>query len=403
MQDEWWYSTGGACKGPISLEALRQLLLEGTVTEATLVWKEALPNWTPVSELADLQHIVRAVPPDLPKPSQREQLIALPLAGPWRRFFARFIDLLVIALPTSFAVAFVLSRYSPAFGLWIQRPGSEYAFGWLLLPLVLLIEVGIVALFGSTLGKALLGVTVTTVGAQRPTAAQYLQRQFGVYWFGLGTSFPLVTLFTMARQYGRLKSGRHARYDEGRFNVKAPKLGLVRALLAIVVVISLFFVNAALQHVSKSSDHAYYSGTTWVNQVTGKAVSVPAGWIHEEQKDEDKQSIHVFLGPDYGVYVIFAKEDVPPNMDLDDYLSAWIRAVSGNMRLATPGQSTSVGNREAAILIGTMADDRTQRVRATLVKKGRQVWRVVILSNSGKEPASEHPMRLQELLFQSID
>lgn len=403
MQEEWWYASGDTRKGPVSLDTLRQLLLERKVSEGTLVWKEGLENWSPLSEIPDLNQVVKAVPPELPKPTTREHLIALPLAGPWRRFFARLVDLWVIALPASFAAAFALSAFSPAFGLWIQRPGSEYAFGWLLLPLVLLVEVGIVAIFGTTLGKALLGVTVTTVGAQRPTATQYLQRQLGVYWYGLGTGFPLVSLFTMARQHGRLKAGRQARYDEGKFNVKAPKLGALRTLSAVVVVIGLFFVNAALQQVSKSSERSYYSGTTWVNQVTGKSVAVPSGWIHEEQKNDEKQSIHIFSGPDHGVYVVFAKEDVPPNMELETYLDAWVAAVSGNMRLTTSGQQTFVGAREAVTLTGTMADDRTQRVHATLVKKGRQVWRVVILSNSGKEPASEHPMKLQTLLFQSIE
>lgn len=403
MEEEWWYASGETRKGPVSLEALRQLLLERKVSEGTLVWKNGRESWAPLSEIPDLRQFVKAVPPELPKLSAREHLTALPLAGPWRRFFARLVDLWVIAFPASFAAAFALSRFSPAFGLWIQRPGSEYAFGFLLLPLVLLVEVGIVALFGTTLGKALLGVTVTTVGAQRPSATQYLQRQLGVYWYGLGTGFPLVSLFTMARQHGRLKAGRQAGYDEGKFNVKATKLGALRALSAVVVVVGLFIVNAVFQQISKSSERSYYGETTWVNQVTGKSVAVPSGWIHEEQKNDEKQSIHIFSGPDHGVYVVFAKEDVPPNMELEAYLDAWVAAVSGDMRLSVPGQQTLVGPRQAVILTGTMADDRNQRVQATLVKMDRQVWRVVILSNSGKEPASEHPMKLQALLFQSIE
>lgn len=403
MQGEWWYASGNTRKGPVSLEELQQLLLEHKVSEDTLVWKDGRENWAPLSEIPDLSPIVKAVPPELPKPSTREHLIALPLAGPWRRFFARLVDLWVIALPASFAAALTLSKFSPAFGLWIQRPGSEYAFGYLLLPIVLLVEVGIVALFGTTFGKALLGVTVTTVGAQRPTAAQYLQRQLGVYWYGLGTGFPLVSLFTMARQHGRLKAGRQAGYDEGKFNVKATKLGALRALFAVAVVVGLLVVNAVLQEISKSSERSYYSETTWVNQVTGMSVAVPRGWIHEEQKNNENQSIHIFSGPDHGVYVVFAKEDVPPSLELEAYVDAWVAAVSGNLRLSVPGQQTLVGSRQAVILTGTAADDRTQRVQATLVKKGRQVWRVVILSNSGREPASEHPLKMQALLFQSIE
>ena len=403
MQDEWWYSSGDTRKGPVSLEALRQLLLERKVTEATLVWKEGRDSWAPLSEIPDLHQVVRAVPPELPKPTDREQLIALPLAGPWRRLFARFVDLWLIAVPLSFVLAFALAKNSPAFGLWLQRPGSGYVFGWLLLPLVMLVEVGIVALFGATLGKAVLGVTVTTVGAQRLTAAQYLRRQIGLYWYGLGTGFPLVPLFTMARQYRLLKTGQQAAYDEGKFNVKAKKLGPLRAIFAVVVVIGIFVLNGVAQQSSKPSEHGYYSGTTWVNPVTGKSVAVPSGWIREDQKNEQNQSVYVFSGPDHGVYVVFAKEDVPPAMELQEYLEAWVPAVSGKMSLSMPGQQTLVGAHQAITLTGTLADDKSQRLHATFVKKGRHAWRVLILSISGKEPASAPPLKLQALLFESID
>ena len=267
----------------------------------------------------------------------------------------------------------------------------------------MLAEVGIFAIFGNTPGKALLGVSVTTVGAQRPTPTQYPHRQLGVYWFGLGTGFPLVSLFTMARQHGRLKSSGHARYDEGNFNVKAPKLGVIRALSAVIVVAALFFVNAALQQMSNASDRSYYGGITWLNQVTGKSVEVPSGWIHQEQMNDEKQPVHMFSGPDYGVIVVFAKEDVQPSLDFDSYLNAWVTAVQGDMKLSLPGVPSLVGAREAVTIKGTMSGDRTQRVNATLVKKGGQIWRVVILSTSGKEPASEQPIKLQALLLQSID
>ncbi|WP_312283932.1 GYF domain-containing protein [Candidatus Igneacidithiobacillus taiwanensis] len=400
MQGEWWYASGDTRKGPVSLETLHQLLLERKISEETLVWKAGRDSWAPISEIPDLHEVVKTVPPELPKPTAREHLIALPLAGPWRRFFARFVDLWVIAFPTALVAGFALSWFSLAFGLWIQRPGSEYVFGWLLLPLVLLIEAGMVALFGTTLGKALLGVTVTTVGAQRPTAGQYLQRQLGVYWYGLGTGFPIVSLFTMARQYGRLKAGRQAGYDEGKFHVKARKLSALRAFSAAVVVVGLFFVNTAIQ---QSSQRRYYSGTTWVNQVTGKSVAIPSGWIHEEKKNDEKQSIQIFSGPDYGTYVVFAKEDVPPSMDLEDYLEAWVTAVRGSMSFSMPGQQTLVDGLQAVTLTGTMADDRTQHVRATFVKKGRQVWRVVIVSISDEESALKHALKLQALLFGSIE
>jgi formylglycine-generating enzyme required for sulfatase activity len=125
-------------------------------------------------------------------------------------------------------------------------------FGCLLQALVLLIEGIIFAMFGTTIGKALLGVAVITVDGQRPTAGQYLSRQVGVYWYGLGMGVPLITLFTAASQYRRLKSGHQAGYDEGLFNVKARKLGVVRVLSAIFLVLAILLIGIASSMVPSS-------------------------------------------------------------------------------------------------------------------------------------------------------
>jgi len=45
-----------------------------------------------------------------------------------------------------------------------------------------------------------------------------------------------VSLFTMIKQYQRLKLGREAHYDSGRFNVRGHPLGFFRIALAVVVV-----------------------------------------------------------------------------------------------------------------------------------------------------------------------
>jgi uncharacterized RDD family membrane protein YckC len=403
MQDEWWYSSGDSRKGPISLEALRRLLLDGKVSESTLVWKEGQEKWAPLSEIPDLHQVLKAIPPELPQPTAREQLLALPFAGPWHRFFARMIDLWVFGLCVATVVVFALSAYSPAFGLWFQRPSSGTALGLLLLPLILVAETGVVAIFGTTLGKAVLGVTVMTVAGQRITAAQYLKRQLGVYWYGLGLGFPFVTLFTMARQHGRLKANQQATYDQGKFDVKVRKPGLFRALFAATLLVGASAVVIALNKQTDLEEERFYRGMTWVNPVTGKSVAVPGGWIHEEQQNEHKQPVHIFTGPEHGVHVVFAKEELPPGMTFDAYLSNWISAVSGSMKLSMPGEQTYVAFLPAMTITGTMTDNRTQRVHATVVKVGQQIWRVVILAYGGREPATEHPLRLQHLLFQSIN
>jgi uncharacterized RDD family membrane protein YckC len=403
MQQDWWYADGDARRGPVDIANLRNLLLERKVSKGTLVWKEGRESWTPLGEVAELNPVGQATPPELPKDAVYSDVAGHSLAGAGRRFWARFIDLWLIALPTSFAASFALSSVSLSFGLWIQKPGSEYAFGWLVLPLVLLIEAGIFAVFGSTPGKAILGVSVTSIDSRRLTGAEYLRRQLGVYWHGLGTGFPLVPLFTMARQYSHLRAGRTVPYDDGRFRVTASKLSVLRVVLAVFIAVGLLLVNSVLRQMSNVSGRAYYSGSTWVNPVTGRSVSVPGGWIHQEEKNSDQQTVHTFSGPNHGIYVVLAKEDLPSNMDLDTYVDAWIMAVRSQMRVAKTGPQTLVGSYPGVVLTGSMADDRTQLVHATLVKKGRQVWRVVLLSSSGKDPAPQAAVKLRGLLFASLD
>ena len=163
MQQDWWYADGDARRGPVDMGTLRQLLLERKVSEATLVWKEGREIWTPLGKVAEPKPVAQAVPPELPKSAVHVDVAGLSPAGAGRRFWARLIDLWLIALPTSFAASFALSSVSLSFALWMQQPGSEYAFGWLVLPLVLLIEAGISVVFGSTPGKAILGVSVTSM------------------------------------------------------------------------------------------------------------------------------------------------------------------------------------------------------------------------------------------------
>ena len=208
MNKPWWYSDQGERKGPFSFEEVCDLIADGTLTTRTLIWKKGMEGWSPVSEVSEFEDATQSVPPEVPQPTPREENIELPLAGPWRRFFARLIDLYAIAMPVGLIVAYVGASYSMDFALWIQEPGSEYAYGWMLMPVVLLVECCIYGVFGSTLGKAILGIKVVTVSAHKASFGQYGRRLLGVYWGGLGTGFPLVSLFTMAHQHGRFRRGK---------------------------------------------------------------------------------------------------------------------------------------------------------------------------------------------------
>ena len=53
-QNEWFYENGGQRHGPVSPPQRKTLATKGTVTPATLVWKEGLPQWTPAKAIRGL-------------------------------------------------------------------------------------------------------------------------------------------------------------------------------------------------------------------------------------------------------------------------------------------------------------------------------------------------------------
>lgn len=245
MQDAWWYATGGTRKGPVGFDFIREKVLRGEILPRDLVWKEGMAVWLPISDVSDLKPIIQALPPELPKTIEPPPLPST--AGPWRRFFARSIDFWVITQPVVFLMVLGGLQVSSGFASWLQKPDSALVIGLFAIPLVLAVEAILFWMFGSTVGKSLLGISVRTESSRQLTLAESFQRQMGVYVYGLGAGVPLVNLATMLRQYRRLKSGLQASYDENRFVVTAVRLGVLRYVLVVCLLALFSLMNGFLQ------------------------------------------------------------------------------------------------------------------------------------------------------------
>lgn len=70
--DQWYYAKGGQQTGPIGLEALRELIGNGTIDPATdLVWNPSMTDWVPASQIPVLVDAARSGrSPTSLKPSQ---------------------------------------------------------------------------------------------------------------------------------------------------------------------------------------------------------------------------------------------------------------------------------------------------------------------------------------------
>ena len=276
MQDVWWYATGGTRKGPVGFDFIREKVLGGEILPSDLVWREGMAAWAPISDVTDLKPIIQALPPQLPKTIEPPPLPST--AGPWRRFFARTIDFWAITPPVVLLMMLGGVQVSSDFALWLQEPRSTLVIGFFAVPLALAVEAILFWMFGSTVGKALLGISVRAESSRQLTLTESFQRQMGVYVYGEGAGLPLVNLVTTVRQYRRLKSGLQASYDEGRFVVTAVRLGVLRYVFVVAVLMLISLVNGFLQNLSARSHRGDTDSTVTPAAQSGEGFTGSANW-----------------------------------------------------------------------------------------------------------------------------
>lgn len=113
----WYYALNGQQQGPVSEQDIVRLVASGTLAASTLIWRDGLPDWQPISTAlpAALGTAAPASAPqiggiavpeaqkDLYVQQLREGVIpsapgSMEYAGFWIRFGAKFIDGLIFGL-----------------------------------------------------------------------------------------------------------------------------------------------------------------------------------------------------------------------------------------------------------------------------------------------------------------
>jgi uncharacterized RDD family membrane protein YckC len=405
MSSQWWYSAGGERKGPVDFETLRGLYVKGAIDGRTLAWREDMQGWEAVNDIPDLEPLRLAVPPELPKNSAKVELTSLSNAGPWRRFVARLIDLWLFGLLVALAAGYIGSRLSMRFAFWLQEPGTSYWFGWFLLPAILFVEGLVFAAAGTTPGKALLGLRITRSGGGEVGLVDYLRRQVGCYWYGLGTGFPLVNLVAMARQRGHVISGRGATYDRAMFEVRAPRLGIFRFTAVACSVFALLVVNVVLVQignaVGREQGYSVARPSTWTNRVTGKTIRLPEGWRHEEVHNSSGEPAQIFHSPWPGLRVTLLVGD-GEHSNLTAYADSWRQGVVA--ALVFPPGATRVGPNGLEVWEshGYSASNKAQR-SVSIAKRDGHNWHVNIVADITMTPAATaEAVSVRESLLSSL-
>jgi hypothetical protein len=140
-------------------------------------------------------------------------------------------------LLVGFGLAYFLAPRVPAFAAWLDRPESAAVFAILLLPLSLVLDAVIVDVCGTTAGKALLGVSVSSDKETQLSSMDYLARNLRVWWFGMAAGLPFFCLLSFGWQAVRLLRYGSTGYDHGRYVVSAAPIGWIRQALAVCIVV----------------------------------------------------------------------------------------------------------------------------------------------------------------------
>ncbi len=171
---------------------------------------------------------------------------------PWARFWARYLDMLLLAVFLSVAL--------PDYRLWITTSSTLLIsvltlLAWTLPEALLLFGIG------TTPGKWVMGLRVEKAGGQNLDFPAAWKRSLLVWLRGLGMGIPVVSLFTMFKAYSVLDRDGRTTWDTdsgARVRANCQPAGL-RALTGAGALVGLLFVLVLTTAQSMSGDSSFTS------------------------------------------------------------------------------------------------------------------------------------------------
>jgi uncharacterized RDD family membrane protein YckC len=234
----WYVRTGGREIGPISEQTLRAMSATGQLDVATLVRRSDSTQWLAVAAVPAILPPPGAapLPRRLPTPTVEAVADEVDIATPWRRLWARMLDVFLCI----YLLGFVLGAVRPSLFQSGGGAAHQQLIAWLLMPVVMVLDSLIYALFGNTLGKAIAGTAVRAERGGRLPFLPYLKRNFELYFFGLGTMLPIITLVTLIGSFRRADRGELMSWDlSADSRVVARSVNPVRTWIVALVYIAL--------------------------------------------------------------------------------------------------------------------------------------------------------------------
>lgn len=147
--------------------------------------------------------------------------------SPWRRFFARNIDLTIYSVLWSMLLTLALN-------VNISSRGTAGKNVDLLMAVVfmLILEPAMLSLFGTTPGKFLLGLRITSCEGRRLTYSEAASRTVSALWYGMGFCIPIYNLVRLWKSYKDCSEGYPLRWEgESTMSLKDEKAWRIGAVV----------------------------------------------------------------------------------------------------------------------------------------------------------------------------
>ena len=151
---------------------------------------------------------------------------------PWKRFFAREIDIAICLLLIEFVWIVLFHRISSESIL------ESYLFTLFSLLLMLFLEPLCISSFGTTPGKYIFGITISNLNGAKLTYEEAFQRTYGVFFWGLGLNIPFFWLYRVYKSRAEYLENKCTRWDFQLFDYHIPE----RKSIVPTLKLALFFV-----------------------------------------------------------------------------------------------------------------------------------------------------------------
>jgi len=220
---------------------------------------------------------------------------------PWRRYFARNIDVLTSGLVAFIFMLYIIDRFLPEKALLINKAlDNDFVSAFTMYALWIPIEAIFLSLLGTTPAKWIFGISISKKDNSKLSFFDALHRSFLVWLGGVGLGIPIYTIFTNYSSYQKLTVSGETSWDkEIRTVVAHKKWGVFRTISVIIFTCLTIIILSALgqENISPAEsikvnkpDYSSYNSTAVTNfpiileNVCNKDVSVALLYLTEKNR-----------------------------------------------------------------------------------------------------------------------